>query len=158
MRSTSLASSPAHASARAAATCESSIPVTCETRRSRIPVRDVIHASSVSMSDARSALVRTDGGMHLPHPVTAAYVMRLDAGAARCVLPRPESLRRPIRGSSLFPRLRRGFGVAGRPIGWIFVLLVVADHALDGARREHWTLPATDGNGNRAKGHATSPW
>ena len=72
MRSTSFAASPAQASARAAATWESSIPVTCETRRSRMPVRDMIHSSSVSMIDARSALVRMAGGMHLPHPVMAA--------------------------------------------------------------------------------------
>ena len=72
MRSTSFASSPAQASARAAATCASSMPETCETRRSWMPVRDVIHSSSVSMNDARSALVRTAGGMHLPQPVMAA--------------------------------------------------------------------------------------
>ncbi len=55
------------------------MPVTCETRRSRIPVREVIHSSSVSMSDARSALVRMAGGMHLPQPVMAAWVMGIVA-------------------------------------------------------------------------------
>ena len=72
MRSTSFASSPAQASARAAATWASPVVGTCEMRRSRIPVREVIHSSSVSMKVARSALVRTEGGMHLPQPVMAA--------------------------------------------------------------------------------------
>ena len=40
-----------------------------------MPVRLVIQASSVSRKVARSALVSTAGGMHLPQPVMAAYVM-----------------------------------------------------------------------------------
>ena len=72
MRSTSFASSPAQASARAAATWASAVTGTWEMRRSRMPVRDVTHSSSVSMKVARSAFVRTAGGMHLPQPVMAA--------------------------------------------------------------------------------------
>ncbi len=72
MSSMSVAASPAQASARALATQARSVPVTCETRRSRIPVRVVIQSSSVSMIVARSALESTDGGMHLPQPVMAA--------------------------------------------------------------------------------------
>jgi hypothetical protein len=44
-------------------------------RRSFIPVRDVIHSSSVSRKVAKSAFVSTDGGMHFPQPVIAAYAM-----------------------------------------------------------------------------------
>ena len=43
-------------------------------RRSRMPVRMTIHSSLVSRKVARSALVRTAGGRHLPQPVMAAYV------------------------------------------------------------------------------------
>src|SRR3954470_23855523 len=71
----SFASTPAHASARMAATCDSSVIGTCDTRRSLIPVRVVIHSSVVSMKLARPALSSTAGGMHLPQPVMAAYVM-----------------------------------------------------------------------------------
>ena len=60
------------ASARALATAAISMPETCDTRRSRMPVRVVIHSSVVSRNDARSAFESTDGGMHLPHPVMAA--------------------------------------------------------------------------------------
>src|SRR6185369_9856371 len=77
MRSISPASIPAHASALAAATCASSMPVTCERRRSLMPVREVIHSSLVSINKARSALLRTDGGMHFPQPVIAAYLMSI---------------------------------------------------------------------------------
>jgi hypothetical protein len=72
MRSRSDASSPAQASARAAAKVESSTAVTCEIRRSFIPVREVIHSSEVSRKVDRSAFVRTAGGMQAPHPVIAA--------------------------------------------------------------------------------------
>ena len=73
-RSMSAAWSPAQASARAAATCESTVIGTWEMRRSLMPVRLVIHSSLVSRKVARSALVRVAGGMHLPQPVIAAYV------------------------------------------------------------------------------------
>src|SRR5688572_20869025 len=65
-------SSPAQASARAAATYMSSPSWTCETRRSRMPVRVVIHSSLVSRKVAMSALVSTAGGRHFPQPVMAA--------------------------------------------------------------------------------------
>ena len=48
---------------------------TCDTRRSLMPVRVVIHSSVVSMKLARPALSSTAGGMHLPQPVMAACVM-----------------------------------------------------------------------------------
>jgi len=48
---------------------------TCDTRRSRMPVRLTIHSSSVSRNVDRSALDRTAGGMHLPQPVMAAWFM-----------------------------------------------------------------------------------
>ena len=69
---------PAQASARIDATCESVVIGTCETRRSLIPVRLVIHSSVVSMKLARPALSSTAGGMHLPQPVMAACVMAGD--------------------------------------------------------------------------------
>src|SRR5512145_482102 len=72
IRSTSSATRPAHASARRLATDAISIAETCDTRRSFMPVRLVIQASSVSRNVARSALVSTAGGMHLPQPVMAA--------------------------------------------------------------------------------------
>src|SRR5262245_54327939 len=71
----SLGSTPAQASARIDATCESVVIGTCDTRRSLIPVRVVIHSSVVSMKLARPALSSTAGGMHLPQPVMAACVM-----------------------------------------------------------------------------------
>ena len=49
-----------------------SIAETCETRRSFIPVREVIHSSEVSRKVERSSLVSTAGGMHAPQPVMAA--------------------------------------------------------------------------------------
>ena len=72
MSSRSAASSPAQASARDEATTDSSIPDTCDTRRSRMPVRVRIHSSVVSRKVERSALVSTAGGMHAPQPVMAA--------------------------------------------------------------------------------------
>src|SRR5689334_2770887 len=63
---------PAHARARAADTYMSSPSWTCETRRSRMPVRLVIHSSLVSRKVAMSAFVRTAGGRHLPQPMIAA--------------------------------------------------------------------------------------
>ncbi len=72
IRSTSAASRPAQASACDAATTDISIAVTCDTRRSRIPVREVIHSSDVSRKVERSSLERIAGGMHLPQPVMAA--------------------------------------------------------------------------------------
>src|SRR6185436_7027793 len=74
-RSMSCGSMPAQASARIDATCDSVVIGTCETRRSRMPVRLVIHSSLVSMKLARPALSSTAGGMHLPQQVMAAYVM-----------------------------------------------------------------------------------
>jgi hypothetical protein len=71
-RSSASAEIPAQASARAPATTASSPSGTCETRRSFIPVRVVIHSSSVSRKVARSALVSTAGGRHFPQPVMAA--------------------------------------------------------------------------------------
>src|SRR6187200_1500967 len=71
----SCGSMPAQARARIDATCESVVIGTCETRRSLMPVRVVIHSSVVSMKLARPALSSTAGGMHLPQPVMAAYVM-----------------------------------------------------------------------------------
>ena len=71
----SLGSMPAQASARIEATCDSVVIGTCDTRRSLMPVRVVIHSSVVSMKLARPALSSTAGGMHLPQPVMAAYVM-----------------------------------------------------------------------------------
>ena len=46
-------------------------------RRSWMPVRCMIHSSVVSTNVARSALDNTAGGMHLPQPVMAAYVMKI---------------------------------------------------------------------------------
>src|SRR5688572_10666969 len=74
-RSMSLGSMPEQASARIEATCDSVVIGTCDTRRSLIPVRVVIHSSVVSMKLARPGLSSTAGGMHLPQPVMAAYVM-----------------------------------------------------------------------------------
>jgi hypothetical protein len=37
-----------------------------------MPVRVVIHASSVGKNVAKSWFVNTDGGKHLPHPTIAA--------------------------------------------------------------------------------------
>src|ERR1044071_922393 len=74
-RSMSFGSIPAHANARIAATCDSVVIGTCDTRRSLMPVRVVIHSSVVSMKLASPALSSTAGGMHLPQPVMAAYVM-----------------------------------------------------------------------------------
>ena len=67
-------SAPAAASARKPATDANSLPGTCETRRSRIPLRVRIHSSEVSMTVAISSLVMTAGGMHLPQPVISAYL------------------------------------------------------------------------------------
>src|SRR5690606_10804691 len=78
IRSSSLGSSLAHASARAAAMCDNTVMGTCEMRRSLMPVRVVIHSSLVSKNVARSALLRTAGGMHLPQPVIAAYFMTVE--------------------------------------------------------------------------------
>ena len=72
IRSMSVAFSPAQASACIAATYDISMACTCDTRRSFMPVREVIHSSSVSRNVAKSALVSTAGGMHLPQPVIAA--------------------------------------------------------------------------------------
>src|SRR5258705_6329168 len=130
MSSTSAAASPAHASARAAATCESSIPVTCDTRRSLMPVRVVIHSSSVSISDAKSALVRIAGGMHFPQPVMAAYVIFSSARRLSAIL-------RFALGCRLGPnrrRLRRH----------VVFFLVVADDAFDWADGENRALPAAN--------------
>src|SRR5262245_39502719 len=66
---------PAHASARAEATCDRVVIGTWETRRSRIPVRVVIHSSLVSRRLASGKLSSAAGGMHLPQPVMAACVM-----------------------------------------------------------------------------------
>src|ERR1700742_987404 len=74
-RSMSFGSMPAHASARIDATCDSVVIGTCDPRRSLMPVRVVIHSAVVSMKLARPALSSTAGGMHLPQPVMAAYVM-----------------------------------------------------------------------------------
>src|SRR5688572_33368858 len=74
-RSMSLGSMAAQASARIEATCDSVVIGTCDTRRSFMPVRVVIHSSVVSMKLARPALSSTAGGIHLPQPVMAAYVM-----------------------------------------------------------------------------------
>ena len=68
-------SSPAHAIARRAATVASSAAGAWEMRRSFMPVRLVIHASSVARNVARSALVSTAGGIQAPQPVIAALVM-----------------------------------------------------------------------------------
>src|SRR5690349_15040925 len=43
-------------------------------RRSRMPVREVIHSSDVSKSVARSVFESTAGGKHLPQPVIAALL------------------------------------------------------------------------------------
>ena len=75
MSSMSRPESPAHASARAAATCAMSAIGTWDTRRSRMPVRLVIHSSLVSSMPARSWFERTAGGRHLPQPVMAAWVV-----------------------------------------------------------------------------------
>src|SRR6476646_9365474 len=144
MSSTSRASRPAQASARAAATCESSIPVTCDTRRSLMPVRDVIHSSSVSISDARSALLRIDGGMHLPQPVIAAYVI------ASFALVLAAALRLALRS-------RLGPGGRGRLDRRVVFFPVVADQTLHRTHGEYRALPAANGEGNRADGHAESP-
>jgi hypothetical protein len=61
-----LALHPAQARARARPRSRSR-QGTCETRRSRMPVRVRIHSSLVSRKVARSALLRTAGGRHLPH-------------------------------------------------------------------------------------------
>ena len=68
------------------------MPLTCETRRSWMPVRVVIHSSSVSMIVARSALDRTAGGMHLPQPVMAAYCIDDSSVAAVAVRSPPAGL------------------------------------------------------------------
>ena len=73
IRSSSAASIPAQASARAAATWMTSPSGTWEMRRSRMPVREAIHSSSVSRKVARSALVSTAGGRHFPQPTMAAW-------------------------------------------------------------------------------------
>ena len=72
IRSRSAASRPAQASARRLATVARSMPGTCETRRSFMPVRVTIHSSLVSRKVDKSSLDRTAGGMHLPQPVIAA--------------------------------------------------------------------------------------
>ena len=66
------AATPAQARAREAATSASSPSGTWEMRRSFMPVRLTIHSSSVLRKVARSALVSTAGGRHLPQPVMAA--------------------------------------------------------------------------------------
>ena len=73
-RSTSSAFAPAAASALAPATAARSLQGTCDTRRSSMPLRDLIHSSEVSMTVAMSSLVMTAGGMHLPQPVISAYL------------------------------------------------------------------------------------
>jgi hypothetical protein len=100
-----------------------------------MPVRDVIHSSSVSISDARSALVRMEGGIHFPQPVIAACVI---ASSDRCLPPllpvAPGSRLDPIRS-----RFRR----------CVVRLLVIANDALDRADGENRALPATNSDGNR---------
>ena len=60
---------------------------TWDTRRSFMPVRDVIHSSDVSRNVARSSLVRTAGGNPSPQPVMAAYgIGRFYANADRRML------------------------------------------------------------------------
>ena len=73
MRSTSPASSPAQARARAEAMVAISIAEMCDTRRSFMPVRCVIHSSEVSRNVERSSLERTEGGSASPQPVIAAW-------------------------------------------------------------------------------------
>ena len=77
INSTSSAVLPAAASACAQATWANSLTLTCEMRRSFIPVRVVIHSSSVSRKVARSSFVKTAGGRHLPQPVMFAYVIKI---------------------------------------------------------------------------------
>jgi hypothetical protein len=43
-------------------------------RRSRMPVRLVIHSSSVSRKVEMSSFDSTAGGMHLPQPVMVAFL------------------------------------------------------------------------------------
>ena len=74
MRSSAAASTPAQASARAAATWIRSPSGTWEMRRSCIPVRETIQASSVSRKVARSPFVITAGGRHFPQPMMAAWM------------------------------------------------------------------------------------
>ena len=66
MRSSSSADIPAQASARAAATWISSPSGTWEMRRSRMPVREAIHSSSVSRKVARSRVREHRRGQALP--------------------------------------------------------------------------------------------
>ena len=103
MRSRSVAAMPAQASARAAATCAIAMPDTCEMRRSRMPVRCAIHSSLVSRNVARSALVSTDGGMHLPQPVMAAYV--IVRPPVLCVAPRRSGRARGAGDEVVEPRV-----------------------------------------------------
>ncbi len=72
-RSRSCASVPAAASARFPATVARSLPGTCETLRSLMPLRVLIHSSEVSITVAIWSLVKTVGGRHFPQPVMAAY-------------------------------------------------------------------------------------
>src|SRR5262249_12586457 len=69
-RSRSVASIPASARARCAATtARSEVAVSASaTRRSRMPVREVIHSSLVSTLCAISALVTIRSGTHIPRP------------------------------------------------------------------------------------------
>src|SRR4029079_8265622 len=95
MSSTCLPSRPAQARARRAATYMSSPSETCETRRSRMPVREAIHSSEVAMSVAMSSLVSTAGRMHLPQPVMAAPLDTL-IGMGRRIHPNGQAGRRAL--------------------------------------------------------------
>ena len=72
MSSSALASSPAQARARRLASVAMSMALTCEMRRSFMPVRWRIHSSDVSRNVDRSSLVRTAEGRPSPQPVMAA--------------------------------------------------------------------------------------
>src|SRR5512146_203821 len=89
--SSSEGSSPAQASARCDATVAISIAETCETRRSFMPVRVVIHSSDVSRKVDRSALDRTAGGIPSPHPVMAAYFIGMIRVRGRRMEVRPRA-------------------------------------------------------------------
>ena len=75
---------PARSSAMRAASVQScacvSFPQIC---RLRMPVRDEIHASDVSVRLARSSLVTTRAGTQCPQPRSFTPLMRLPPGAAR---------------------------------------------------------------------------
>ena len=72
IRSSSRGSRSAAARARSADTIAMSENSQWQIRRSLIPVRLVIHSSVVSMKVARSSLLSTAGGTHLPQPVISA--------------------------------------------------------------------------------------